>query len=200
MLIKLNSIDRWKELESGGQINFVGEEGVERRVRLHLNCEAETSFYLEDQNGPRFLTGCGMGVTTLEFGAMGKFAVYPHEGASTVQYQTAEDEPTFATIVDPVIFTKIANRRHRNPELEEIVFRMNQNIERRLSAQAQEFEAALERRRKEMTDGRPAERVETNAPGATPVVSQPEIPAQKPTEPDPGKGSGSEDAGEPESH
>lgn len=200
MTIKLNSLDRWKTLEANASINFEGAEDAERRVRLKVNCEEETSFYYEDANGPRFLTGVGMGVTEIEFGATGKFSVFPHEGAGVVQYQTAEHEPTFAVIFDPVIFTKIANRRHRNPEIEQMMFMMNQNIERRLAAQKHEFEAALERRRNEEINGRPVERVETIAPGAAANSGSEEVSTQEPSEPGAGKVDGSADAGEPESH
>ena len=199
MTIKLNSLDRWKTLESGAVINFNGAEGVERRVRIRFNCEEETTLYLEDANGPRFLTGVGIGVTELEFGATGNFAVYPPSGSATVQYQTAEDEPTHAVIVDPVIFTKIANRRHRNPELEEMMMRMEMNIQRRYAQQAGEMQAALDRRIREIENGRATEQVQSNAPGTAASVGSGEVPAQEPKQPGTGKVEGSADPSEPKS-
>ncbi len=194
MTIRLNSLSRWKDLEAGAAIMFDDPATEnERRIRLHFNLAAATPFYIEDANGPRFLTVVPAGLETVEFGAVGSFAIFPQEGAREVQYQTAEDEPTYATVVDPVIFTKIANRRHRNPEMEEVMFRMQQNMERRLAQQADEIEQALERRRMEETHGRPAERIETNAPGAAANAGGKE---QEPVAPKPVEGTGSANDGE----
>ena len=167
MTIKLNSLDRWNVLEAGHAILFENmSNGSERRIRLHLNLSRQTTFFVENEEGPRFLAVAGPGLETIEFGMAGRCAVIAEDGAGEVQYQTAEGEPTFVEIVDPVIFTKIATRRPRNPELEEIMYRMQINMEHRLAQQAGEFEAALERRRMEATNGRPAETVITDAPGA----------------------------------
>lgn len=194
MTIKLNSLTRWLELEQNGVINFEGAtDGGERRVRLHLNCEAQTALFFENTDGPRFLTTVEPGLTTIEFGAVGPFSVFPEEMTGAVQYQTADGEPTFATIADPQIFTKIANRRHRNPELEEMMMRMQLNMERRLATQASEIEAAFERRRKEDEHGRAAERVETNAPGAVASAAGSEVSAQEPSQPGPVENPGSAD-------
>lgn len=198
MTIKLNSLDRWKELPPGQSINFDhGVEGQERRIRLHLNLADQTAFYVENKDGPRFLCVAGPGLETVEFSAFGKIAVMAEDASDSVHYQTAEDEPTFAVVVDPVIFTKIANRRHRNPELEEMMFRMNQNMERRLAQQAGEIEAAFARRQKEATDGRPAERVETVAPGAAANAGATQVPAQEPIPSEPVADPASEDDGKP---
>ena len=63
-----------------------------------------------------------------------------------------------------------------------MMFRMNQNIERRLASQAAEFEAALIRRREE-DNARAAERVISNAPGATVNAGGAEIPEPEPVQP-----------------
>lgn len=166
MTIKLNTLARWHDLPAGQQIWF-GQEGEPARlVRLHVNLSHPTVFNIEDAYGPRLLCAVPAGVETIEFSAEGRFSVFPDANSGEVQFQTAELEPAFAEIADPKIFTKIANRRHRNPELEEIMYRMNLNMERRLADQAEQFEAALERRRNEEANGRPAETVVTNAPGA----------------------------------
>ncbi|QCS37063.1 hypothetical protein [Tortoise microvirus 47] len=200
MTIRLNSLDRWKVLERGQAIMFDRTSSqTERRIRLHLNLAGQTTFYVENEEGPRFLAVAGPGLETIEFSAAGKFAVMADDAAGEVQYQTAEGEPTFAVVVDPVIFTRIANRRHRNPELEEIMYRMQTNMERRLAQQAGEMEAALARRLQEVENGRPAETVKTDAPGANPKpVSQP-APEAQPVEQQSGEGSGSAGSGEPPS-
>ncbi|WCK79740.1 hypothetical protein [Agrobacterium fabrum] len=187
MVLKLNSLSRWSELPSDKAIVFAGSDIGERTVRLNLNLEAVTSFFIGIGGQERFLVTMQPGVDTVEFSAAGEFRVYAEEGSGAVLYQSADLEPTFSEIVDPVIFTKIANRRHRNPELEEIMFRMNQNLEARLAQQAFEFEAALERRRMEEENGRSAETVISNAPGAVVGAGSAQVPAQGAVGEEPGE-------------
>ncbi len=199
MTIKLNSLARWNTLAAGQAIVFESPSNDgERRIRLHLNVSHPTALYAEDESGPRFLCVVPTGVETVEFFAAGKIAVFNEDGDCEVHYQTAESEPTFAEVIDPVIFTKIANRRHRNPELEEVMYRMQLNMERRLAQQAGEIEAAFERRRKEETDGRPAETVISNAPGAAANASEPAVQSQEPASEQPLESAGTgEGGGEP---
>ncbi|MBS0259542.1 MAG: hypothetical protein JSR13_17665 [Proteobacteria bacterium] len=179
MVVKLNSLSRWSSLGSKQAIVFDGSDIAERRVRIDFNLEAATAFFIVDRDGEEtFLCALPAGQETVEFSAAGKFSVYAEAGSGAVHYISADLEPTFSEVVDPVIFTKIANRRHRNPELEEMMFRMNQNLERRLAQQADEFEAAFARRRMEEENGRSAETVISNAPGTVAGSGGAEVPAQ----------------------
>ncbi|WCK71911.1 hypothetical protein G6L96_005445 [Agrobacterium tumefaciens] len=196
MVVKLNSLSRWSELGSDKAIVFAGSDVGERTVRLHLNLEGVTSFFILIGDQERFLVTMQPGVDTVEFSAAGEFRVYAEEGSGAVLYQSADLEPTFSEIVDPVIFTKIANRRHRNPELEEMMFRMNQNLERRLEQQAHEFEAAFQRRRMEEENGRSAETVISNAPGAVAGAGSAQVPAQGSAGEEPGETAPAPNAGE----
>ncbi|MBB4952250.1 hypothetical protein H4S14_000292 [Agrobacterium vitis] len=180
MVLKLNSLSRWSVLPANQAIVFAGDDLGERTVRLNLNLEAVTSFFIAFGKDEMFLVTMQPGVDTVEFSAAGTFRVYAEEGSGAVLYQSADLEPTFSEIVDPVIFTKIANRRHRNPELEEMMFRMNMNIERRLAEQAHELEAAFERRRLEAENARPSEQVQSAAPGSVAGSGGSEIQPQKP--------------------
>jgi len=189
MTVKLNSIERWTVLEAGSSINFAAAAEGARRVRLNVNCANPTTFYFENAEGPRLLAAVPAGVDVIEFNADGAFAVFPQEGAGEVHYQTAEAEATAHHVVDPVIFTKLAQRRHRNPELEEMMFRMQQNMERRLALQANEIAAALDARME-------ARNVET-APAGTPASDAGgKVSEQEPDGTEPGEGTGSEDGGE----
>jgi len=196
MVVKLNSLSRWSELGSDKAIVFAGSDVGERTVRLHLNLEGVTSFFILIGDQERFLVTMQPGVDTVEFSAAGEFRVYAEEGSGAVLYQSADLEPTFSEIVDPVIFTKIANRRHRNPELEEMMFRMNQNLERRLEQQAHEFEAAFQRRRMEEENGRSAETVISNAPGAVAGAGSAQVPAQGAAGEEPGETASAPNSGE----
>ena len=196
MVVKLNSLSRWSALAPEQAIVFAGSDVAERRVRIDFNLEAVTSFFIRVNDEERFLCTLPEGQETIEFNAAGTFHVYAEKGSGVVQYVSADLEPTFSEVVDPVIFTKIANRRHRNPELEEMMFRMNQNLERRLAQQADEFEAALERRRMEEENGRAAETVVSNAPGTVAGAGGTEIPAQGAAGEEPGETAPAPNGGE----
>ena len=146
MTVKLNSLARWASLPATDAIVFEGSDVGERRVRINFNLEGVTSFFIGDDGGEEFLCTIGPGLETVEFNVAGSFKVYAEKGSGVVHYQSADLEPTFHEIADPVIFTRIAQRRHRNPELEEMMYRMQANIERRLAAQADEMEALYARR------------------------------------------------------
>lgn len=199
MTIKLNSLDRWKLL-GGNQLVLAGDElGTERRVRLHVNSAEEHALYVTDVDGEqRLLTVVPAGLETVEFWASGRLGIVSDapEGAE-IWYQTAETEPTHVEVRDPVIFTKIANRRHRNPELEEIMYRMQANMDRRLAQQSEEFEAALERRRLEEVNGRQPETIETKAPGAAANAGSGAVSASEPLEPGVSAGTGAAVGSEP---
>lgn len=197
MVVKLNSLSRWSVLAPEQAIVFAGSDIAERRVRIDFNLEAATVFFIVDRDGvEEFLCTLPSGQETIEFSAAGTFRVYAEKGSGAVHYVSADLEPTFSEVVDPVIFTKIANRRHRNPELEEMMFRMNQNLERRLAAQADEFEAALERRRSEEENGRSTETVISNAPGAVAGTGGTQVPAQGTAGEEPGETPSAANAGE----
>jgi hypothetical protein len=194
MTIKLNSLARWQMLAPGGAIELAHTSDSGRRVRLHVNCAAPTTFYVEDADGPRLLAAVPAGLETIEFSAAGNFAVFAGEGSGEVHYQTAEGEPTFARVVDPVIFTKLAQRRHRNPEIEEVMMRMQANMERRFALQANEIALALARRDKEKEIVEPVESVEPKAKSVGKAAGSGSVPApvHEPEEPAAGEGAGGE--------
>lgn len=187
MTVKLNSLSRWSVLAPDTAVVFAGSDIAERRVRIDFNLEAVTSFFIDLGGKEEFLCTLAEGQETVEFNAAGTFRIYAEKGSGIVRYISADLEPTFSEVVDPVIFTKIANRRHRNPELEEMMFRMNQNLERRLAQQADEFETALARRRLEEENGRSAETVVSNAPGTVAGAGGAEVPAQGAAGEEPGE-------------
>ena len=199
MAIKLNALARWASLPHGKQLVLAGKPtGGDRRVRLSLNVGEATKVYVSDEGGEeRLLAVVQPGLETIEFSAPGRLHVHTdaRDGAE-VWIQTAETEPTFVEVVDPVVFTRIANRRHRNPELEEMMYRMQLNVERRIAATRDEMEAAYERRRKEEEHGRAAEIIKSDAPGATAGVGGEEVRPPEPVAPQPGESPGGEDGGE----
>lgn len=167
MTVKLNSLARWASLPSTDAIVFEGSDVGERRVRINFNLEGVTTFFIGDDGGEEFLCTIGPGLETVEFNVAGAFKVYAEKGSGVVHYQSADLEPTFHEIADPVIFTRIAQRRHRNPELEEMMYRMQANIERRLAAQADEMEALYARRLQEAEVARAAKTNNAGTPSGS---------------------------------
>lgn len=142
--IKLNSLSRWNRLAADGAVMF---DGPERRIRLFVNVETETAFFYQtaETEADCLLAVVSPGVCAIEFYAGGKLAVLavPASADAQVWYQTAESEPTHIKVVDPVVFTKIAQRRERNPELERMFGLMVRNQRQREAQMNAEFERRL---------------------------------------------------------
>lgn len=193
MTIKLNSVSRFRDLEQDGCIWFEKPaHEKERLVRLSLNLEDRTAFFIDNGEAMRFLCSAGPGLEVVEFYAAGKIGIVPEKDHGAVQWLSAEDEPTFSTVADPRIFTKIAARRQRNPELEQLVAKSMANVERRLALQATELENQYNRLLAEQKKGPANDEVRTDAPGAAANAPAAEVPEQEPIEPEPVKKDGSD--------
>lgn len=164
MTVKLNSLARWATLPAKNAIVFEGSEVDETRHRILFNLEGVTAFFIGNAEGERFLCTIGPGQETVEFNIAGAFKVYAEEGSGAVQYQSADLEPTHIEVADPVIFTRIAQRRHRNPEMEEMMYRMQLNMERRFAQQAGEIATIYAKREQEAERARAAETNDAGAP------------------------------------
>lgn len=84
--------------------------------------------------------GVAKGRDRFEFAVDGAFSLLV-DGGSTYVY-TADSQDIATRIVAPVIFTRIANRRARNPELERMQFMMRVNQQRMFD----ELNAEMDRR------------------------------------------------------
>lgn len=175
MTVKLNSLIRWSVLDAKDAIVFEGTGAAERRIRIDFNLEAVTAFYIGDEDGEKFLCTIGPGLETVEFNVAGAFKIYAETGSGAVHYLCSGQEPTSVEIPDPVIFTRIAQRRTRNPEMEEMMHRMQLNMERRFAAQADELAAVYANAMQEVKNVRP---VETNNAGTPSPVGGSEVSAQ----------------------
>lgn len=197
MTIKLDSLARWSLLGKGQAIQFTSaEKDAGRRVRLHLNCADFTTFYVDDGKSVRLLATVNAGLETVEWSAAGDFAVLAEEGAGEIWYWTAEAEPTFAVVADPVIFTKLLERRKRNPEVEYMMRQVHLNNERRMAEQAAGFGAIVNELRKEIADGRRVEhKPAAQVDGAVSGAVQPPQPVEPKPLPPPGSPDGSEQPG-----
>ncbi|RWG23269.1 MAG: hypothetical protein EOQ55_00490 [Mesorhizobium sp.] len=141
-IIKLNDLSRWASIAPGEVIRF--SAGNPRSIRLKVNCRFQTSLFIvhaDKDTGELtddLLVTVPAGISLVEFVTGSNPFRISADGSDPVRYYTAEMEPTAVEVADPVSFTKIAHRRARNPELEEMMFLMNQNMERRLAIMDQD--------------------------------------------------------------
>lgn len=137
----MNLLD-WRLVEPGKAVNF--ERNVPRRVRLHVNAPSPASLYYNGADGEIVLLGRVVGRDVIEFAAEGEFAITAEGG--DVWFQTIDGEQFQIVIPDPVILTKIIERRARNPEFDRMVYEMQKNMEARMAQQHDELVALFARR------------------------------------------------------
>lgn len=176
---RLFNLNKWSVLEEGKAISFRGSKP--RLVRLEVNSPGEVFLYISQENDPTvdpdpevvFLARvCGR--DTLEWhAAAGGFSLMV-EGGSCNVYTIDGDDPSFRNLT-PTIFTKIVERRPRNPEFERMAALMQLNVERRLAQQKQELHAFFANR----PDPR---RVEPQAPDVAPPAGDAPAPDEAPSD------------------
>lgn len=138
---KLHNISKWTRMVEGGSLRF--ESVRPRMIRLEVNSPDSVRFYLLDmENETSTFLATTFGRETLEFFVGGPFVLT--SDAEAYVY-TADGERAHHVAVDPVIFTRITERRTLPPEIRAIQEMMQINVERRLAAQRDEFNAILRR-------------------------------------------------------
>lgn len=136
---RLFNVTKWRRLCEGQTITF--PTARPRVVRLELNAPRAVGLYLfEAETGEALFLCRAEGRDTVEFYSGGGFSLVAD---GEVFIYTADGETVHHEAVDPVIFTRMAERRSIHPEIAAIQRTMNINIERRLAAQRDEFNAAI---------------------------------------------------------
>lgn len=138
---RMFNVAKWTRLDEGRSLVFGSNRP--RVVRLEVNSREPVGLYLLDvPSGTTLFLAASCGRDTIEFHCGGNFSIVSD---GEVFIYTADGETIHAEIPDPVIFTRIAERRQVPPEIKAITDVMNRNIERRLAQQASEFNAILRR-------------------------------------------------------
>lgn len=142
MAIKFNNLDKWARLAVGSVLQLPGEKL--RRVRVELNCPAATRVDVVEHDREAKVTFLAVveGHETIEFIAQNLVELV-FTSDDDVWYFTPDGDLVATEIPEATSFTKIASRRARNPELELLMFKQQQNIERRMSAIQAEFDARI---------------------------------------------------------
>lgn len=144
MTIKLNSIARWTAVDNGSGVALNGRG--HRKVRIDFLSENDRRIYLVRADGEvRFLAFLEAGHTCLEFMDEGNLLLSPDDDGGELWAYTSEFEAAHVVVPDAVTFTKIAQRRTRNPELEHMMWLQQQNIDRRFAALENDYKAQLEK-------------------------------------------------------
>lgn len=144
LMQRIFNVDKWWKVSQGEALEFPNEK--KRNVRLEVNTPNRAALWLIDQESeePYFLA-LVEGRETIEFGTTGKMALSV-EGGDVWIFTADSDDPS-VIILAPRIFTKIYERRRRNPEFELMMHKMQENMERRLAQQANELAWIVHRER-----------------------------------------------------
>lgn len=126
--INLKNLDRWSLVMPGTGVEFDRPEV--RTVRIELNAEMPAAISIVRDGGDVQYLCTASGLTLVEFAEGGRFEIIAD---APVWMYSAEFEKLTFTVPDPVIFTAIAQRRARNPELEYMMSVMQKNMDKRFA-------------------------------------------------------------------
>lgn len=129
----------WRTLSDGQKVGFPGK--TSRVVVLEVNAQDEARLFVEEDGTIHFLAVV-FGRDEIQFAVEGGFAIICEGGP--VHFKTAEDSDWSVQPVDDTTFTTLVERRQRNPELEQIMYQAQINMERRLAAQSEEFQRRID--------------------------------------------------------
>lgn len=139
MVVRIHNLTKWSPLKPGDVLELKGL--ASRPVRIEVNTETTTRLdWIEGEKGTFLAVVNGYEVVEFVAGPEGHL-VATSEGE--VWFFTNDGDQVATARPEAVSFTKIATRRARNPELERMMYKMEQNMNRRMAAQQAEIEAML---------------------------------------------------------
>jgi len=136
MTIKLGYIEQWEVVGEG----FFLPEEKPRRVKIDVNVEGTAKFYGHGKDGVIFYLGQVTGRNTLELAVDGSLKVTAEGSDAWFKCQEVHQRPK-ATANET--FTKVANRKERNPELERMMHIMTLNVDKRMAQMQSDHEKAI---------------------------------------------------------
>lgn len=141
---RMFNLRKWTEMTEGTAVSFAGTRP--RIVNLEVNAPSEVCLYLKyPESDETYFLALVRGRDKIETYVDGAFEVLSEGGVCYIY--TADGDDISSVVLEPVIFTRIAERRARNPELEAIERRMFLNQQKRLDAQMAEFDRRLKAER-----------------------------------------------------
>lgn len=134
---RLHDIKKWNHVAAGGVMSFENE--AVRRMRLDVNAAGRAALFYVDGDGETTLLGVVEGRDVIEFATHGgSFSIAVED--SDVWVYTIDGENLAFSKPDAVKFTKLVERRARNPEVEYIQWLMRHNQRVMLEQQEQQYE------------------------------------------------------------
>lgn len=172
-MFDLKELTRWVEVTDKG-IKFPHDEP--RKIRLEVLAEKEESLYVKDGKDEPFYIGTFHGYDVVQFNVRGPCSIQA-TGAG-VKVFTPEFQSHVIEIPDAVSFTRMVERRVRNPELERIELKMRQNMEHRLRQVEKDVTLRVSQRMREENAERERERFERASEVEAERVAQSQLAAE----------------------
>lgn len=183
---RLYNIKKWSHVAAGGAMNFAGER--ERKIRLDVNAAGRAALFYVDGNGETTLLGLVEGRDVLEFQTHGGAFAIAVEDADAWVF-TIDGEDISFSIPEATTFTKLVERRQRNPEVEMMQYMMQRNMNAILENQREQLEQLLDQRER-ASAARAAQSSPAGDDGAGGAKPQPAKPASSDAGDKPGDAGG----------
>lgn len=142
MTQRIFDVLKWTCVEEDAVLPFPDDRP--RPVRLDVNAPAAAELYYVSEDGEvRFLATVD-GRDTVEFTTAGRFSLAVRGNECWIY--TVDGKDTATETIDPVIFTKIVERRRRSPELVKMELAMYANMNKRMEVMEREIHRGILRR------------------------------------------------------
>jgi hypothetical protein len=139
---RMFNLSKWTKISEGETVEFPSTRN--RRVRVEVNSPAVSRIWTVNDDGDLTFLARINGRDSIEFFAVGQLRFHIEGGE--VWIYTSDGEDISAVIPDAQSFTRVMERRQRNPQLEYIAAQMEANMNRRMEKQADEIAALYARR------------------------------------------------------
>lgn len=138
-MLNLQEITKFRAAKPGTGLHL--ESDKRRVVRLLLNTAEPCQLQLESSGKIQFLANVD-GYEELSFVADGTVTIWP-DSDGEIWWWSPEMETEAVLIEKAVSFARIANRRERNPTLERVMRKGQENMERRMRFFAEQMTASV---------------------------------------------------------
>lgn len=149
-MFDLKDLDRWVPVTKTA-LKFTNPEP--RKIRLEVLAESEAVLVVTQARKDHFI-GRFDGYDVVQFSASGPFELRAESGK--VKVWTSEFDAAAVEIPEAVSFTRTHTRRQRNPELELMMKKVSDNMERRISQVVRDTSLAIAAERREREQERAA--------------------------------------------
>lgn len=140
MVVRIDNLTKWEKLPKGKALSLPGETA--RAIRLELNCPAPARIDVAQGDQVAFVAVV-TGRDTVRFSVAEGHADIVFTSEDDVWFYTKDGDVTSEERPEAVSFTRIMERQTRNPQLELMMFKANQNeLRRQANADAQRAELA----------------------------------------------------------